>query len=92
MVIKDDHCVFYELLIEKFILKDISPGDDGKLQEHLEVCPGCKARLEIIQRNNRLLSAEPEITPSPGFKEKLLKHLEVVERHKQKNMRQLADQ
>ena len=75
---KDTHCSYHGLLIEKYLLKDISPEDEKRLESHLKDCDQCRHDITMIEKNNKILNSEKTPSISKNFKERLNKNIEEI--------------
>ena len=59
------NCETFREWLVHFQADEVAEGDRGRLQEHLDACPGCSRRLEIEDGMLRALRARLEPTPAP---------------------------
>jgi hypothetical protein len=62
-------------LIGPFMDGELGEAESSRLREHLEVCPGCSQRLELLRGMTRSISTLPEIKPTPEESYRLMNRL-----------------
>jgi predicted anti-sigma-YlaC factor YlaD len=54
-------CDYFERLISDRLDSSLSPGEEVKLQDHLQTCEACGSFLKTITKQRELLQALPDI-------------------------------
>ncbi len=63
--------------IQDLLDQNLPPQEEGRVQEHLAVCPRCRSEVESWQTLFSGLGALPALTPSPAFSREILEQLPV---------------
>jgi len=80
MVIKQVKCKKIEKLLQLYIDNALTFGERQMIEEHLKECSTCRAELKSLSSIVKMVGSLPEISPPPGFTEKVMSKISQVKR------------
>jgi len=83
------NCGEFRAKLGEFIRGELGEAERAEMEEHLRVCPHCRAEYEREIRIEELLSGAEKVSPPPGLRFEILKEINRLER-KRKRLRPLV--
>ena len=83
------NCEEFRSRLGEFVRGELGEAERAEMEEHLRVCPDCRAEYEREIRIEELLSGVERVTPPQGLRFEILKEINRLER-KRKRLRPLV--
>jgi hypothetical protein len=77
------NCKEIEILMMKFIDKDINDFENLSLKQHLKTCKNCKEEFEILKKSIEIIEIKEDITPPKDFEKLVINKIKETRPKKQ---------